>query len=98
MFKNRLFLILILISTVTFAQENQKSMSLQQFIEDLKTKNESIKVYDSINVMVNDVLIENHYDYKIDPKNIARMEILVIDPKKNTNAVKPSIIISTKVK
>lgn len=48
--------------------------------------------------MINDLLIENHDEYKIDPKNISRMEILVIEPEKNTAGVKPSIIISTKIK
>ena len=89
-------LFLLLCSTIN-AQESQK-ITLKEFIEQVKEKNESIKKADSINVMINDLLIENHDEYKIDPKNISRMEILVIEPEKNTARVKPSIIISTKIK
>lgn len=89
-------LFLLLCSTIN-AQESQK-ITLKEFIEQVKEKNESIKKADSVNVMINDLLIENHDDYKIDPKNISRMEILVIEPEKNTIGVKPSIIISTKIK
>ena len=89
-------LFLLLCNTIN-AQESQK-ITLKEFIEQVKEKNESIKKADSVNVMINDLLIENHDEYKIDPKNISRMEILVIEPEKNTAGVKPSIIISTKIK
>lgn len=98
MLKNTFATILFLILCNSIkAQESQK-ITLKEFIEQVKEKNESIKNADSVNVMINDLLIENHDEYKIDPKNISRMEILVIDPKKNTNNVKPSIIIGTKKK
>lgn len=49
--------------------------------------------------MVNDLLIENLNEYRINPKNISRLEILVLDPKGvNREGTKPSIIITTKVK
>lgn len=98
MLKKTIIRLLFILSVSSNAQENQNSITLFQFIEELKTKNESIKNAESVNVMVNDVLIENQKDYKIDPKNVSRMEILVIDPKKNINNIQPSIIISTRIK
>lgn len=98
MLKKTIITLIFILSISSYAQENQNSITLIQFIEELKTQNESIKSAESVNVMVNDVLIENQTQYKIDKKNISRMEILVIDPKKNINNLPPSIIISTRVK
>jgi hypothetical protein len=98
MLKKTIITLLFILSISSYAQENPNSITLLQFIEELKTQNESIKNAESVNVMVNDVLIENQTEYKIDKKNISRMEILVIDPKKNINNLPPSIIISTRVK
>lgn len=98
MLKKIIITLLFIVSLTTYAQENSNSITLLQFIEQLKTQNESIKNAESVNVMVNDVLIENQTEYKIDKKNISRMEILVIDPKNNINNLPPSIIISTRVK
>jgi hypothetical protein len=98
MLKNTFISLLFILSISSFAQENLNSITLLQFINELKTQNESIKNADNVNVMINDVLIENQTEYKIDKNNISRMEILVIDPKKNINGIKPSIIITTKIK
>ena len=98
MLKNISVLILLLFSITFQAQENNQTITLSEFINQQKEKNESLKTYDKVNVMVNDLLIENHSEYLIDPKNIIRIEILVIDPKKNTNNVIPSIIIGTRKK
>ena len=90
--------LLFIISSISFSQETPKLISLQQYVEQIKSQNESIKNVENINVMINDVLIENHEKYKIDPKNVSRMEILVIEPEKNPNGLNPSIIISTRIK
>lgn len=95
--KTFITILFILLCNTINAQESQK-ITLKEFIEQVKEKNESIKKADSVNVMINDLLIENHDEYKIDPKNVSRMEILVIELEKNTSGVKPSIIISTKIK
>ena len=98
MLKNISVLILLLFSVTFQAQENNQTITLSEFINQQKEKNESLKTYDKVNVMVNDLLIENQSEYLIDPKNIIRIEILVIDPIKNTNNVIPSIIIGTRKK
>ena len=98
MLKKTFATILFLLLCNTINAQESKKITLKEFIEQVKEKNESIKKADSVNVMINDLLIENHDEYKIDPKNVSRMEILVIEPEKNTSGVKPSIIISTKIK
>jgi len=75
------------------------TISLAEFIETVKAKNQSIKNVKSINVMVNDLLIEDINHFEIDPKTISRLEVLALGP----NGVKPeetipSIIITTKIK
>ncbi len=102
--KKIVVLFLILISVNVFSQKNlnqpvSESITLQEFVEKTKAQNESIKNAQNINVMVNDLLIENLTEYKINPKNISRMEILVLDTKGvNREGTKPSIIITTKIK
>lgn len=101
--KNILSLVLFLISFNTFSQtaandDNQKMKSLQTVVEGIKEKNESIKNVENVNVMVNDMLIENPQDFKIDPKNIAMVEVVVLTPKAGAERMKPSIIINTKKK
>ena len=98
MLQNLLLFIVFVIATNGYSQENSPTITLVEFIKQQKEKNASLKTYDQVNVMVNDLLIENQAEYLIDPKNITRIEILVIDPKKNTNNVIPSIIIGTKKK
>jgi hypothetical protein len=104
MMKKILILFLISISVNVYSQENlnkttSESITLQEFVKKTKAQNESIKNAESVNVMVNDLLIENLNEYRINPKNISRLEILVLDPKGvNREGTKPSIIITTKVK
>lgn len=86
----------------SFSQKNsnkttQEPITLQEFVEKIKTQNESIKNVVSLNVMVDDFLIENLLEYKIDPKNVAEIEILVMEPKDvYQHRSKPSIIIKMK--
>lgn len=93
---------MVLFGTAAFAQQDpvdSESITLEQFVADLKSKNESIRDAKVINVMVNDLLIENVQEYSIDPKNIAKMEILVLEPKDAAQRRNnPSIIITTKRK
>lgn len=106
MMRRMLPLLLFLLSTAAFSQDNadntaivgQGLISLEEFVSGLKSRNESIKDAESVNVMVNDLLIENLKDYKIDPKNISKMEILVLEPNDAQRRRKPSIIITTKRK
>lgn len=75
------------------------TLSLAEFIETVKAKNQSIKNAKSINVMVNDLLIEDLNDFKINPKTISRLEVLVLEPNGvKPEETKPSIIITTKIK
>lgn len=101
----KIFILLIaLISLNSFSQKKsnetiQKPITLQEFVENIKAQNESIKNVVNLNVMVDDILIENLLDFKIDPKNVANIEILVMEPKDAyQHRSKPSIIIKTKKK
>ncbi|MEI7509235.1 MAG: hypothetical protein WCJ62_07190 [Flavobacterium sp.] len=72
---------------------------MAEFVETVKAKNQSIKNAKSINVMVNDLLIEDLNDFKIDPRTISRLEVLVLEPNGvKPEETKPSIIITTKIK
>jgi len=100
--KKIVILFLILISSNVFSQKNSNKtvsepITLEKFVEKIKDQNESLKNVESINVMVNDLLIDNLEAYMIDPKNISKLEILVLDPKQ-INQTKPSIIITTRIK
>ncbi|WP_395062016.1 hypothetical protein [Flavobacterium sp.] len=100
--KKIVILFLILISSNVFSQKSSNKtvsepITLEKFVENIKEQNQSLKNSDSINVMVNDLLIENLETYMIDPKNISKLEILVLDPKR-INQTKPSIIITTRIK
>lgn len=100
--QNVLSLLLILISLNGFSQTDTPSsnkvplMTLQNVVEGIKEKNESIKNVDHINVMVNDILVENLNSFTIDPKTIAMVEVLVLEPKASGERINPSIIINTK--
>jgi ABC-type transporter MlaC component len=75
------------------------SISLTEFVARIKAQNESLKNAKNIQVMVNDLLIENADTFLIDPKNVAKMEVLVLEPNGiNREATQPSIIIYTKIK
>ena len=95
-----IILIFVNVSSQTAVDEPDKrkaaTITLQEFVEKVKAQNESIKNVENVNVMVNDLLIDNLDDYMIDPKNVSKMEVLVLDPKINREGTRPSIIITTK--
>lgn len=77
-------------------QPNQQLTSLENVVEDIKAKNESIKDAEQVNVMVNDLLILDLKDFKIDPKSIAMVEVLDLNPKAGSSKRIKSIIINTR--
>jgi hypothetical protein len=99
----RFFLALLILTSFTVVSQNptettpQNKITLQKYVDDIKSKNASIKNVESINVMLNDLLIENLEECLIEPKNVVRTEVLVLE----TNGVvkegtTPSIIITTR--
>ncbi len=103
-FANLLSLLFILISLNGFSQtstnetKNRKAQltTLQNVVEEIKEKNSSIKNVECVNVMVNELLIEDLHEFIIDPKSIAAVEVLVLEPKAGAERINPSIIINTK--
>lgn len=98
-YKTLLSLVLFLFTMNGFSQQtsgDERLTSLQTVVENIKAKNESIKNEEHVNVMVNDMLIEDLLDFKIDPAKIAMVEVVVLAPKAGNERVKPSIIINTK--
>ncbi len=91
-------LIALNVSSQNKSSDTTASITLQEFVEKIKTQNESIKNVEKVNVMVNDLLIENLSEYMIDPKSVSKMEVLVLDSKGTNRGTKPSIIITTKRK
>lgn len=88
--------VLFLVCITAFSQTettagNSGLIPLEKFVAKIKSENPSLKNAENINVMINDLLIENQQDYLIDPKNVARMEILATDakgnPKKNASLI-----------
>lgn len=103
--KNLLSLALLLVSLNGFAQDNtavklennSRLTTLQKVVDGIKEKNASIRNEQNVNVMVNDKLVENLQSFTIDPKSIALVEVVVLDPKPGSEQrVNPSIIINTK--
>ncbi len=95
--------ILFSLSVAAQSMDNDKNktatISLAEFVETVKAKNESIKNVKNINVMVNDLLIEDLNGFMIDPKNVSKLEVLVLEPNGTKQEErKPSIIITTKIK
>lgn len=85
--------------SIDLGKNKNTTMSLAKFVETVKAKNQSIKNAKSINVMVNDLLIEDLSEFKIDTKTISRLEVLVLEPNGvKPEETKPSIIITTKTK
>lgn len=79
------------------AQSNKNLTTLQKVVDGIKEKNQSIKNEETVNVMVNDKLVEDLQNFTIDPKRIAMVEVLVLEPKNGSRErVVPSIIINTK--
>ena len=97
-----LWLFLILFSLNGFAQAKAvphpktEITTLQKVVDDIKANNESIKHAEHVTIMVDEMLIENLKTFKINPKNIAMVEVLVLEPKANGERVNPSIIINTR--
>jgi hypothetical protein len=101
LFDTVLSVLFLFISITAFSQakpesSNKGMTSLLTVVEGIKEKNESIKNVEHINVMVNDLLIENLVDYTIDPKSIAVVEVVVLEPKAGSPKLNPSIIINTR--
>lgn len=92
------YLIFLLIPLLGFSQTKAESnvTTLEKVVENIKAKNESIKDAEHVNVMVNDLLIQDLKDFKIDPQNIAMVEVLVLNPKAGSNERIKSIIINTR--
>lgn len=97
-------LFLVLFSLNGFSQAPQKTetkaaiTTLQKVVDGIKEKNVSIKNAEHLNIMVNDKLVENLQGFILDPKNIAMVEVLVLEPKAGSSQrVDPSIIINTKI-
>lgn len=98
-FKNLLMSAVFLFSLNGFSQHtkiNSNETSLQKVVDGIKQRNESIKNVDSINVMVNDMLIEDLRTFTLDPKWISMVEVLVLNPKPGSTSPINSIIINTK--
>ncbi|UPT69581.1 MAG: hypothetical protein M0D53_10405 [Flavobacterium sp. JAD_PAG50586_2] len=104
-YKNLVSLALLLVSLNGFAQDNttvksennSRLTSLQKVVDGIKEKNASIRDEQNVNVMVNDKLVENLQSFTIDPKTIALVEVVVLEPKSGSEQrVNPSIIINTK--
>ncbi len=106
--KKRFALLLMLLSLTAVSQnglkpltiENQNGLiTLQNLVDKIKLETESLRNVTTVNVMVNDLLIENLGAYLIDPKNISTKEILILDGSNaKQNGTKASIIINTRIK
>lgn len=100
--KNLAVLLLVLFSLNSFSQTdgtsiNSRLTTLQKVVDGIKEKNQSIKNEENLNVMVNDKLVEDLQNFTIDPKTIAMVEVLVLEPKNGSRErISPSIIINTK--
>jgi len=108
----KLFSLLIsLFSIVTFSQNSAANfeqvtainsaglITLQNLVEKIKVETAALRNVKTINVMVNDLLIEDLAAYMIDPKNISTKEILILEDNHATQeGFKASIIINTRKK
>ena len=84
-------------SSTAEVQNDGKLIPLQKLVDKIKLQDKSLRDAKAVNVMVNDLLIENIEDYFIDPKNISAKEVFVMNSNGvNTDAMKASIIISTR--
>lgn len=99
---NLISLLVVLISQNGFSQTAKQSAkktnltTLQAVVEGIKKNNKSIKNVENLNVMVDDMLVTDLHDFIIDPKHIAMVEVLVLEPKAGGEQINPSIIINTK--
>ena len=111
MIKRTLIIYLFFISLNAFSQTNSIAteqvvtekqngeISLRKLVDKIKSENESLKNAKAINVMVNDLMIDDLKTFMIDPKNISRTQVLILDQNgANRDGMKPSIIINTRKK
>ena len=111
MIKRTLIISLVFITLSAFSQTNSTTteqvvtekkngeISLQKLVNKIKSENESLKNAKAINVMVNDLMIDDLETFMIDPKNISRTQVLILDQNgANRDGMKPSIIINTRKK
>lgn len=74
-------------------------IELPKLIEQIKLENQSIKNIENVNIVINDMLIQNISEYKIEESCIVKIEVLINDKKGvNRNGTKPSIVIRTNSK
>ncbi|MDI1317153.1 hypothetical protein [Flavobacterium sp.] len=111
MIKRTLTIFLALLSLTAFSQPNSSStekavadkqngaITLQKLVDKIKLENESLRNAKAINVMVNDLMIDDLDTFMIEPKNILRTQVLILDQNgANRDGMKPSIIINTRKK
>lgn len=111
MIKRAFTIFLVLLSITAFSQLNSNTteqvvsekqngvITLQKLVDKIKSENESLRKAKAINVMVNDLMIDDLEAYLIDPKNVLRTQILILDQNgANRDGMKPSIIINTRKK
>jgi len=74
-------------------------ISLQKFVEKIKSENQSINKVENLNVNVDNFLIEDLSEYKIEESCVLKVNILMKDPKGvNRDGTKPTIQILTNIK
>lgn len=111
MIKQTLIIFLVFISLTVYSQTNSNTtelvvtekqngiISLRKLVDKIKSENESLRNAKAINVMVNDLMIDDLESFMIDPKNISRTQVLILDQNgANRDGMKPSIIINTRKK
>lgn len=76
-----------------------KLISLQKFVEKIKSENQSINKLESLNVIVDNFLIQDLSEYTIEESCVLKVNILLKDPKGvNRDGTKPTIQILTNIK
>ncbi len=100
-YKKLFFVLFALTSGIGFSQQRaiqpkSEVTTLENVVEDIKAKNAAIKNEDEVNVMVNELIIDDLREFRIDPKSIKLVEVVVMQPKEGNERVKPAIIINTK--
>jgi hypothetical protein len=76
---------------------DNRFITLQKLVDKIKSETESLRNIETVNVMVNDMLIENPQEYMINPQNIKDKEVLVLNSTgTNKDTMIASIIINTR--
>ena len=79
--------------------KEKKLISLQKFVEKIKSENQSINKLESLNVIVDNFLIQDLSEYTIEESCVLKVNILLKDPKGvNRDGTKPTIQILTNIK